>query len=94
MDNLRGALTGALGVVVAVGEAVGGIGGALGELAGDALRGPRPVRSPLAGLVSEQRRYTTVSSGWPTFARSGPSIRTRSTTWSWRWSPGDCGTGC
>jgi diacylglycerol O-acyltransferase len=61
VDNLRGALTSALGVVVAVGEAVGGIGGALGELAGDALRGPRPVRSPLAGLVSEQRRYATVS---------------------------------
>src|SRR5215207_10379095 len=59
--NLRGALTSALGVAVAVGEAVGGIGGALGELAGDALRGPRPVRSPLAGLVSEQRRYATVS---------------------------------
>ena len=48
-------------MAVAVGEAVGGIGGALGELAGDALRGPRPVRSPLAGLVSEQRRYATVS---------------------------------
>ena len=48
-------------MAVAVGEAVGGIGGALGELAGDALRGPRPVGSPLAGLVSEQRRYATVS---------------------------------
>jgi diacylglycerol O-acyltransferase len=61
VENLRGALTSALGVAVAVGEVVGGIGGALGELAGDALRGPRPVRSPLAGLVSEQRRYATVS---------------------------------
>ena len=61
MDNLRGALTGALGVAVAVGEAVGGIGGALGELAGDALRGRRPVGSPLAGLVSEQRRFATVA---------------------------------
>jgi len=61
VDNLRGALTDALGVAVAVGEVVGGIVGALGELAGDALRGPRPVRSPLAGLVSEQRRYATVS---------------------------------
>ena len=59
--NLRGALTSALGVVVAVGEVVGGIGAALGELAGDALRGPQPVRSPLAGPVSEQRRYATVS---------------------------------
>jgi diacylglycerol O-acyltransferase len=61
VDNLRGALTSALGVAVAVGEVVGGIGGALGELAGDALRGPRPLRSPLAGLVSEQRRYATAS---------------------------------
>ena len=61
VENLRGALTSALGVAVAVGEAVGGVGGALGELAGDALRGPRPLRSPLAGLVSEQRRYATAS---------------------------------
>ena len=61
LQNLRGALTGALGMAVAVGEVVGGIGGALGELAADALRGPRPVGSPLAGLVSEQRRYATVS---------------------------------
>ncbi|HZA04967.1 MAG TPA: wax ester/triacylglycerol synthase family O-acyltransferase [Propionibacteriaceae bacterium] len=61
MESVRGALTGALGVAVAVGEAVGGIGGALGELAADALRGPRPARSPLAGLVSEQRRYATAS---------------------------------
>jgi len=60
VDNLRGAVTGALGVVVAVGEVVGGVGGTLGELAWDALRGPRPVRSPLAGLVSEQRRFATV----------------------------------
>ena len=60
MDNLRGALTGALGVVVAVGEAVGGVSGALGELAADALRGPRPLGSPLVGLVSEQRRFATV----------------------------------
>ena len=59
--NLRGALTGALGLAVAVGEVVGGIGGALGELAGDALRGRRPVGSPLAGLVSEQRRWATVA---------------------------------
>ena len=50
VENLRGALTGTLGVVVAVGEAVGGgVSGALGELAADALRGPRPVGSPLAG---------------------------------------------
>jgi diacylglycerol O-acyltransferase len=46
---------------VAVGEAVGGIGGTLGDLAADALRGGRPAPgSPLAGLVSEQRRFATV----------------------------------
>ena len=62
IPNLRGALTSALGVAVAVGEAVGGgIGGALGELAADALRGQRPsAHSPLAGAVSEQRRFATV----------------------------------
>ena len=60
IENVRGTLTGALGVAVAVGEAVGGVGGALGELAGDALRGRRPLNSPLAGLVSEQRRFATV----------------------------------
>jgi diacylglycerol O-acyltransferase / wax synthase len=62
IENLRGALTSALGVAVAVGEAVGGgIGGALGELAADALRGQRPsAHSPLAGAVSEQRRFATV----------------------------------
>jgi diacylglycerol O-acyltransferase / wax synthase len=62
IENVRGALTSALGVAVAVGEAVGGIGGALGELASDALRGPRPSSdSPLTGLVSEQRRFATIS---------------------------------
>jgi diacylglycerol O-acyltransferase len=62
IDNLRGVLTSALGVAVAVGEAVGGIGGALGELASDALRGRRPsADSPLTGMVSEQRRFTTIS---------------------------------
>jgi diacylglycerol O-acyltransferase len=61
IENLRGTLTGALGVAVAVGEAVGGVGGALGDLAGDALRGQRPpAGSPLGGVVSEQRRFTTV----------------------------------
>ncbi len=61
IENLRGALTSALGVAVAIGEAVGGIGGALGELAADALRGQRPsAHSPLAGMVSEQRRFATV----------------------------------
>lgn len=62
IENVRGVLTGALGVAVAVGEAVGGVGGALGELAEDALRGGRPpADSPLAGVVSEQRRFATVS---------------------------------
>jgi len=62
IENVRGALTSALGVAVAVGEAVGGIGGALGELASDALRGQRPsADSPLTGLVSEQRRFATIS---------------------------------
>ncbi|HEV2931479.1 MAG TPA: wax ester/triacylglycerol synthase domain-containing protein, partial [Propionibacteriaceae bacterium] len=61
VENLRGALAGTLGVIVAIGEAVGGgVSGALGELAADALRGPRPVGSPLAGVVSEQRRFATV----------------------------------
>jgi diacylglycerol O-acyltransferase len=62
VDNLRGMLTGALGVAIAVGEAVGGVGGALGELAEDALRGGGPPsRSPLAGGLSEQRRVALVS---------------------------------
>ncbi len=61
IENLRGSMTSALGLAVAVGEAVGGLGGALGDLAGDALRGGRPAAgSPLAGLVSEQRRFATV----------------------------------
>jgi diacylglycerol O-acyltransferase len=62
IENVRGALTSALGVAVAVGEAVGGIGAALGELASDALGGRRPSSdSPLAGLVSEQRRFATIA---------------------------------
>jgi diacylglycerol O-acyltransferase / wax synthase len=57
IENIRGTLTSALGVAVAVGEAVGGVGGTLGQLAGDALRGMRPAsNSPLGGEVSEQRR--------------------------------------
>lgn len=62
LQNVRGALTSALGVAVAVGEAVGGIGGALGELAADALLGQRrAMDSPLSGVVSEQRRFATVA---------------------------------
>jgi diacylglycerol O-acyltransferase len=61
LQNVRGALTSALGVAVAVGEAVGGIGGALSELAADALLGQRRATdSPLSGVVSEQRRFATV----------------------------------
>ena len=61
IENVRGALTNALGVAVAVGEAVGGVVGALGELAADALGGGRPASdSPLTGLVSEQRRFATI----------------------------------
>lgn len=60
MQNVRGVLTGALGVAVAVGEAVGGVGGALGELAGEALRGGRPRPTAVSGTVSEQRRIETL----------------------------------
>ena len=61
LQNLRGALASALGVAVAVGEAVGGVSGAFGELAADALLGQRrSADSPLAGVVSEQRRFATV----------------------------------
>jgi diacylglycerol O-acyltransferase / wax synthase len=61
IENVRGALTNALGVAVAVGEAVGGVVGALGELAADALGAGRPASdSPLTGLVSEQRRFATI----------------------------------
>ena len=67
VENLRGALTGALGVAVAVGEAVGGIGGALGELAGDALRGRRPVRLPArrAGVGAATVRHGVGAAGRP-----------------------------
>jgi diacylglycerol O-acyltransferase / wax synthase len=62
LQNVRGALASALGIAVAVGEAVGGISGALGELAADALLGQRrSADSPLAGVVSEQRRFATVA---------------------------------
>jgi diacylglycerol O-acyltransferase len=62
VENVRGALTGALGTAIAIGEAVGGVAGALGELAGDALRGTRPPNtSPLTGVLSEQRRFAGFS---------------------------------
>ncbi|MGI3781028.1 MAG: wax ester/triacylglycerol synthase family O-acyltransferase [Janthinobacterium lividum] len=62
VDNLRGLVTGALGVALAVGEVVGGtFGASLGDLAGDALRGGRPpAGSPLAGTVSQSRRFATL----------------------------------
>ncbi len=47
---------------MAVGEAVGGVGSTVVELVGDALLGSRPrSKSPLAGVVSEQRRVALVS---------------------------------
>lgn len=62
VGNLRGLVTGALGVALAVGEVVGGtLGTGLGDLAGDALRGGRPpAGSPLAGTVSPSRRFATL----------------------------------
>ena len=66
IENLQGAITSALGIAMAIGEAVGGIGGAFGELAGEALRGKRPAAdSPLAGDVSEQRRVALLQCRWP-----------------------------
>ena len=60
VDNVRGLVTSALGVAVAVGEIVGGLGGNVSDLARDALHGGRPAAaSPLAGTVSEQRRFAT-----------------------------------
>nr|WP_232531214.1 wax ester/triacylglycerol synthase family O-acyltransferase [Microlunatus antarcticus] len=62
VDNLRGLVTGALGIALAVGEVVGGtLGTSLGDMAGDALRGGRPpAGSPLAGTVSPSRRFATL----------------------------------
>ncbi|MBO0813293.1 MAG: wax ester/triacylglycerol synthase family O-acyltransferase, partial [Microlunatus sp.] len=61
LTNLQHALTDVLGVAVAVSEAVG-LNGQLGELAAEAVRGPRvPNRTPLSGPVSEQRRVEVVS---------------------------------
>jgi len=62
VDNLRGLVTGALGVALAVGEVVGGtLGGGLGGLTDDAPRGARPPAvSPLVGTVSPGRRFATL----------------------------------
>lgn len=63
VDNVRGLVTGTLGVALAIGEVVGGtIGAGLGTLAEDALRGGRPpTGSPLAGPVSLHRRFATAT---------------------------------
>ena len=60
LDNVRGLVTSSLGVAVVVGEVVGGFGGSVSDLARQALHGGRPAAaSPLAGPVSEQRRFAT-----------------------------------
>ena len=61
MVNAQQTVTGALGVAVAVGEVVGGVTGAIGEIAQTALLRSRPPEGPLTGVVSEQRRFATVS---------------------------------
>jgi diacylglycerol O-acyltransferase / wax synthase len=63
VDNVRGLVTGTLGVALAIGEVVGGtIGAGLGTLAEDALRGGRPpTGSPLAGTVSLHRRFASAA---------------------------------
>jgi diacylglycerol O-acyltransferase len=61
-QNLQGVATSALGVAVAVGEAVGGVSATLVDLVEDALLGSRPrSKSPLAGVISEQRRVALVA---------------------------------
>ena len=85
VENLRGALTSALGVAVAVGEAVGGVGGAFGELAADALGGRRPASdSPLdrAGVGAAPLRHGCRVPR-PISRQSVRSIATRSTMWYW-----------
>lgn len=59
--NAQQTVTGVLGVAVAVGEVVGGVTGAIGEIAQTALLRSRPPEGPLTGVVSEQRRFATVS---------------------------------
>lgn len=59
--NAQQTVTGALGVAVAIGEVVGGVTGAIGEIAQTALLRSRPPEGPLTGVVSEQRRFATVS---------------------------------
>lgn len=62
LERARNGLTSMVGVAITVGESAGGLGMALSEFAGNTLRGGRPpVDSPLAGLVSQQRRFATVS---------------------------------
>lgn len=60
VGGLRRGLTAGLGTVVTVGEAVGGIGGVAASVAADLMTGSRPPSdSPLAGPVSEQRRFAS-----------------------------------
>ncbi|HEY0239825.1 MAG TPA: wax ester/triacylglycerol synthase family O-acyltransferase [Friedmanniella sp.] len=61
-DNLRGIVTEALGIALAVGGVVAGtLGAGFGDLAGDVLRSGRPpAGSPLAGVVSRSRRFATL----------------------------------
>jgi len=62
LNQARNGLTGLLGVAITIGETVGGLGAALGDIAGNALRGGRaPADSPLSGMVSQQRRFATLS---------------------------------
>lgn len=62
VTQARNGLTGLLGVAMTVGETVGGLGIAISEIAGNALRGGRaPASSPLSGVVSQQRRFATLS---------------------------------
>ena len=61
IENLRGALTSALGVAVAVGEAVGGgIGGGWANWRLTRCVASGRPRLAVAGAVSEQRRFATV----------------------------------
>ena len=62
LDRARNGLTSMLGLAITVGETVGGLGVALSDIAGNALRGGRPpAGSPLAGVISQQRRFATLS---------------------------------
>jgi len=62
VQRARIGATGLLGLAMTVGETVGGLGRQLSDLAGTALQGGRtPTDSPLAGNVSQQRRFATLA---------------------------------